>query len=264
MRLNSVLSLALSILWIAQAHAQTAARPVPATAPPNTPSATAASSGMDRQEIRAQLRPMRYTTLSAEIGAVVTARPLNEGQRFTAGAVLLKLECSLHEAQKAKFTAELAGAKRTLEATQRLAELNAAGLMELDLAKNAVEKAQAELLISQTQLSKCNIVAPFDGVIAEHRVREQQYVQPGTALMDILDDSAFELEFLAPSTWLARLREGMRVRIFIDEARRAAVGQVIRVNPRIDPVSQSIKITAVLQGPVSDLKAGMSGRLLIP
>lgn len=262
MRLSELLCwIGLCLLWSAgSVFAQTPGK-VP---PPPPPAPPAVTSGIDRQEIRAQLRPVRYTTLSAEIGAVVKTLELKEGQRFAAGAPLIKLDCGLHEAQRAKSVAELAGARRSLEANQRLAELNAAGLMELDLAKNAVEKAQAELLMSETQLSKCEIRAPFAGVVAEQRVREQQYVQPGTPLLDVLDDTAYELEFLAPSTWMPRLREGQVVRIQIDEARRAAFARILRVSPRIDPVSQSIKITATLQGPVHDLKAGMSGRLQTP
>jgi RND family efflux transporter MFP subunit len=222
------------------------------------------TSGVDRQEIRAQLRPIRHTTLSAEIGAVAQRILVKEGQRFEMGTPLIQLDCALHDAQRAKSTAELAGAQRSLQANQRLAELNAAGLMELDLAKNAVEKSQAELRISETQLSKCEIKAPFAGIVAEQRIREQQYVQAGTPLVDVLDDSAYELEFLAPSTWLSRLRVGMAVRLTVDEVRRNAVARIVRISPRIDPVSQSIKVVAHLEGPVADLKAGMSGRLQMP
>jgi len=225
---------------------------------------TLGTSGVDRQEIRAQLRAIRHTTLSSEIGAVAQRILVKEGQRFEMGTPLIQLDCALHDAQRAKSTAELAGAQRSLQANQRLAELNAAGLMELDLAKNAVEKSQADLRISETQLSKCEIKAPFAGIVAEQRIREQQYVQPGTPLVDVLDDSAYELEFLAPSTWLSRLRVGMVVRVTVDEVRRNAVARIVRISPRIDPVSQSIKVVAHLEGPVADFKAGMSGRLQMP
>jgi RND family efflux transporter MFP subunit len=225
---------------------------------------TSMTSGLERQEIRAQLRPIQYTTLSAEIGAVVKRIMVREGQRFDAGTPLIQLECGLHEAQAAKSRAELAGAERSLQGNQRLSELNAAGMMELDLAKNAVDKSRAELQISETQLSKCEIKAPFAGIIAEQRIREQQYVQPGTPLIDVLDDSGYELEFLAPSAWISRLQLNQVIRIQIDEARRVANARVLRISPRIDPVSQSIKVTASLEGPISDLKAGMSGRLQMP
>lgn len=236
-------------------------------APAQTPAPTslpAASPGLERQEIRAQLRAIRYTTLSTEIGAVVQKILVKEGDRFNPGTSLLKLDCALHEAQRAKSAAELAGAERSLVANQRLAELNAAGLMELDLAKNAVDKALAELRISETQLTKCDIKAPFAGVIAEQRIREQQYVQPGTPLLDVLDDSGFEIEFLVPSTWMGKLRPGMPVKIHIDEIRRPHQARIIRISPRIDPVSQSIKVTASMEGSVRELRAGMSGRVQLP
>lgn len=229
-----------------------------------TTGAGASGSGLERQEIRGQLRAIRYTTLSTEMGAVVQKIMLKEGDRFEEGANLVKLDCGLHEAQRSKSAAELAGAQRSLEANQRLAELNAAGLMELDLAKNAVDKAQADLKISDTQLSKCEIKAPFAGVIAEQRIREQQYVQPGTPMLDVLDDSGFEIEFLTPSTWMTRMRASMPVKIYIDELRRAHTARLIRISPRIDPVSQSIKVTASMEGSVKDLRAGMSGRIQLP
>jgi multidrug efflux pump subunit AcrA (membrane-fusion protein) len=56
----------------------------------------------------------------------------------------------------------------------------------------------------------------------------------------------------------------MVVRIQIDEVRRNGWARIARISPRIDPVSQSIKVTANLEGPVADLKAGMSGRLQLP
>jgi hypothetical protein len=42
------------------------------------------------------------------------------------------------------------------------------------------------------------------------------------------------------------------------------MARIARISPRIDPVSQSIKVTANLEGPMTDLKAGMSGRLQLP
>lgn len=221
-------------------------------------------STLARQEVRAQLRAVRFTTLSAEIAGVVHKLPLAEGARFGAQTVLAQLDCGLNEAQRAKSAAELAGAERTLQANERLAQLNASGLMELDLARNAVDKARAELQMSDTQLTKCQIQAPFDGVVAEHRVREQQYVQPGTPIVDILDDSGYELEFLVPSTWISRLRPGMSIRVRIDETGRDVYARVMRTSPRIDPVSQTLRVTAMVQGASRDLKPGMSGRLQMP
>ena len=109
-------------------------------------------------------------------------------------------------------------------------------------------------------ISKCKVAAPFSGRIAEQKVREQQYVQPGQALLDILDDSALELEFIVPSRWLQWVRPGYSLRIRIDETGRSYPARVQRLGARVDPVSQSVKVVAVIEGKFPELLAGMSGR----
>ncbi|PND66297.1 HlyD family efflux transporter periplasmic adaptor subunit, partial [Escherichia coli] len=85
---------------------------------------------------------------------------------------------------------------------QRLAELNSVGQLDLDLSRSAVNKARAEIGANQAVMAKCSVGAPFAGRVAEQKVREQQFVQAGQPLLDIIDDSVLELEFLVPSRWL--------------------------------------------------------------
>ena len=113
------------------------------------------------------------------------------------------------------------------------------------------------------QLGKCEIVAPFNGRVAEQKVREQQYVQPGQALLEVLDDSALEVEFIMPSRWLRSVRVGSTVQIAVDETGRSYPARVQRLGARVDPVSQSVKVIATIDGRHPDLMAGMSGRVLV-
>lgn len=233
-----------------------------ALAAPPAP-APAARTAIERQEIRAQLMPRRYTTVAAEIGAKVNRVPVPEGGAFRAGQLLVSFDCSLQQAQMQKARAELHGAEQTLKTNQRLAELNSVGKLELDMAQAAAHKARAEVGAHQAVLGKCAIAAPFAGRVAEQKVREQQYVQPGQALLDILDDSVLELEFLVPSRWLSWLRVGGTFQVQIDETRKAYPAKFIRIGARVDPVSQSVKVAAAIDGQFKELIAGMSGRVQI-
>jgi RND family efflux transporter MFP subunit len=216
-----------------------------------------------RAEIRAHLIPLRYTTLAAEIGARVRALPFAEAQAFKAGDTLVALDCSVQQAQREKARAELAGAEAALEANQRLSKLNAISELELVLAGTAAQRARAEIGAHDALIDKCTLQAPFNGRVAEQKVREQQYVQPGQALLDILDDSALEIEFLAPSSWLRWLRPGQPLRVSIDETRRTYPARFSRIGARVDPVSQSVKVSARIDGNFPDLMPGMSGRVQI-
>lgn len=214
------------------------------------------------QEIRAQLTPRRFTTLSAEVAARIQRLTVAEGTSFTDGQVLVVFDCTVQQAQLEKARAELEAAQATQRANERLLELNSIGQLELDLSRSAVGRARAELGMHEAVLSKCSVRAPYAGRVAEQKAREQQFVQPGQPLLEILDDSALELEFLVPSSWLVWLRPGQRLRVQVDETRKSYPVRFTRIGARADPVSQSVKVVAAIDGRFPELVAGMSGRLL--
>ncbi|ARP83130.1 efflux transporter periplasmic adaptor subunit [Bordetella genomosp. 8] len=228
------------------------------TMPPAAP-----STAIERQDIRAELVPRRYTTVSAEIGAKINRIDVPEGGRFKAGQTLVSLDCALQQAQSRKARAALAAAEHTYAANKRLAQLNSVGKVELEISEAEAGKARAEVSLADIVLDKCRIVAPFDGRVAEQRVRPQQYVQPGQPMLEILDDSALELDFIVPSKWLVWLKPDQRFEVAIDETGKTYPAKVQRIGARVDPVSQSIKLTAVIDGGFSELMAGMSGKVLM-
>lgn len=215
----------------------------------------------ERREIRAQLAPHRYTTLAAEIGAKINTMPVQEGGRFKAGQTLVGFDCTLQNAQLDKARATLFAAERVHGGNLRLAELNSVGKIELDQSDGEVQKTKADLAAMQAMLGKCTVTAPFAGRVAEQKVREQQYVQPGQVMLDIIDDSVLEIEFLVASKWLGWIRPGTAFRISIDETRKDYPARVQRIGARVDPVSQSVKLVATITGSYPELIAGMSGHV---
>jgi RND family efflux transporter MFP subunit len=230
---------------------------------PSTPVSPVSPISLDKREIRAQLMPRRYTTLAAEIGAKVNRVGIQEGGSFRAGETLITFDCSLQQAQLNKAKAALNATEYTWKANKRLSELNSVGKVELDISEAEVAKAHAEVAANAAVIAKCAIAAPFSGRIAEQKVREQQFVQPGQPLLEILDDSILELEFLVPSKWMAWIRTGYGFQVKIDETARSYPAKIIRIGARVDSVSQSIKVTAAIDGKFHELVAGMSGQVNI-
>lgn len=226
-------------------------------------SAAEPQSALDKREIRAQLMPRRYTTIAAEIGAKVRSLPIAEGASFRAGTTLVSFDCVLQKTMVNKAQASLGAAEQTWQANQRLNELQSVGKVELNLSEAEVAKAKAELASHMAVLSKCDIAAPFSGRVAEQKIREQQYVQPGQALLEILDDSVLEVEFIVPSKWMVWLKPGYRFQMLIDETGKQYPARVQRLGARVDPVSQSIKVSATIDGHFSELIAGMSGQVAL-
>lgn len=273
MRLRGLRSGALGMAcWgvVLAAGAQTAPMPSTSTAPATAPAAKkpaaalpGVGSALEQRDIRAQLAPRRYTTLAAEIGAKVQRLPVVEGAAFRHGQLLVQFDCSLQQAQLNKAQAGVDATEKTWRANQRLAELNSVGKIELDTSHAEWNKARADLSANRSLLGKCQISAPYAGRIAEQKIREQQYAQAGQPLLDIIDDSVLELEFLVPSRWLSWLQQGAAFEVRIDETGKTYPAKVQRLAARVDPVSQSIKVNAAIHGNFPELIAGMSGQVLM-
>jgi membrane fusion protein (multidrug efflux system) len=256
----SLAAVAVTVAAVSAVHAATP-QPVPAAVP--MPASSAPPSALDSREVRAQLAPRRYTTLAAEIGAKINRLPLPEGAAFKQGQMLVQFDCQLQQAQLNKADAALMAANTAWRGNQRLSDLNSVGKVELDVSKADALKAQAEVSANRALIGKCQIAAPFSGRIAEQKAREQQYVQPGQPLLEIIDDSQLELEFIVPSRWLAWVRTGTAFEVNIDETGKTYPAKVQRIAARVDPVSQSVKLSAVIDGRFGELAAGMSGRVLM-
>ena len=244
----------------ATAQPQTPTQAQPASALPAIPRPRQARAGA--RDIRAQLAPRQYTTLAAEIGAKVQRLAVTEGGAFQKDQLLVQFDCSLQQAQLNKAHAGQNAADKTWRANQRLAQLNSVGKVELETSQAEVQKAAAEVAASKALLDKCRVTAPYAGRVAEQKIREQQYAQPGQPLLDIIDDTALELEFLVPSRWLVWLAgrgvPGAHRRDRQDLSRQGAMA-----GRPVDPVSQSIKVNAGIDGHFDDLIAGMSGQVLM-
>lgn len=213
------------------------------------------------QVLRGQLTPQRYTTLASEIAAKINRISAKEGQSFKAGQTLVEFDCALPQAQLAKSKAELDGSNKIVASNERLLALRSIGEIELTQAQTTQRKAAAEVQLSQAVLSKCAISAPFSGRVASQDAREQQFVQPGQALLDIIATDALDLQFLMPSLWLRQVKVGAEFKVVIDETGTTHKARIKRFGARVDPVSQSITVVATLEDKQQVLMAGMSGQI---
>jgi len=211
-------------------------------------------------EIRAQLTPLHYTTLSSEMAGRIDKIATRVGDHFRRGDVLIMFDCAVPRAQVAHAQAVATQGEKTYEINRRLVALKSMGQLELDVSAAEVLKAKADLDAAEAVASKCSIAAPFSGVTVEQKAREFQYTTPGQPLLDVLDDHALEVELIAPSHWLSWLKPGTPFQVRIDETDKNYAARVTRLGGRVDPVSQSIKVIGEINGDAPELMAGMSGR----
>ncbi len=210
--------------------------------------------------IRCLLEAVHQAVLSSELPARIEKLPLREGDRFKKGALLVQFDCASYRAQLRLARAELKGGLKTLNNSQKLAKLRSVGSLEVELAAVEVEKARAHVQSAQVLVNKCQIKAPFVGRIASRQVNRYERVQEGKPLLEVLDDTLLEIHMVAPSKWLTWLKVGAPFSVLVDETGERHEAKVVKLGARIDPVSQSIKVTGRFVKHPDDLLSGMSGQ----
>lgn len=218
---------------------------------------------LEKPAIRAQLSPLHFTTIAAELGAKLETFEFKEGESFKQGQMLIRFDCGIQQAQLQRVRATLAIAARNAATNQRLLKLGSVSRVETENSLSELDRAKAEVDELEAIVSKCTIHAPFNGKVVEQRARSQQFVQVAQPLIDILDSSGLELEFIAPSKWAPWLKAGHVFEITVDETGKTYPARVMRVGARIDSVSQTFKVAALVDGEFADLTPGMSGTITL-
>jgi membrane fusion protein (multidrug efflux system) len=126
-----------------------------------------------------------------------------------------------------------------LERQGGLAEREVASEAQLDRASNeerasyaALLDARAALSDARTRLEKTTITAPFAGVVNSLDLEPGAYLQPGQAVVELLDLSAIEVEFGVTDREVVALQVGdpvsLRVDVFPEEWFAGSIAQVGR------------------------------------
>ncbi|WP_240702139.1 efflux RND transporter periplasmic adaptor subunit [Trinickia terrae] len=233
-------------------------------APPAITPAMAAAPGAsltqgDDGHIRIQLVSRDEVEISSEIGAKIASLPFRDGDAFRAGQTLVSLDCSLFAAQLRKAQAEADAAAQLNHVDERLSQLHSIGEIDVDEARAKAKASAAEVAYMQATVRKCVIAAPFDGRVAKRTAAAQQFAEAGKPILTIVDTSHLELRMIVPSKWLAWLKPGHALTVHVDEVGKTYPASVARVGARVDPVTQTVDVTAALDGHAPELLPGMSG-----
>jgi len=213
------------------------------------------------EDVSVRLIATRNATLAAEVATRVLAVAFREGQSFSEGDLLVSMDCTLYEARRARTEAIRNRGLRQLETLELLSRSGATSGLELATARFELDAADAELRLADAEIDRCVVTAPFSGAVVATRINAHEYVSPGQPLIEIIDLSTIEAQTFVPSHMLSWLREGEQFEITLAEIPQPLTGEVERISPAIDPVTQSVTVYARIMSdnPGLVLRSGMSG-----
>lgn len=166
------------------------------------------------------------------------------GDHVEAGDVLATLDKLELEAQLRQSRVSVQQNKYQMQKAQEQLEKGILSPYEAENARFMYEQAKATLEIQQVQLTHQTIVAPISGVITMRGIQEGMLVSSGTPAFSVVDPESYILPISPPEKELSNLSVGQKAEIRIDSMPgEQIVATVRRIDPAVDPVSGTIKVT---------------------
>lgn len=193
-----------------------------------------------------------------QITAALTAIHFTEGQDVEQNAVLVELENAEQLAGLAAARAGLVESTSQLQRSEELFKTKVVSASQLEQLKAKQEADQAAVNAAQSRLAQTVIRAPFAGRVGLRRVSIGSVLNTNTVITTLDDASTIKLDFDVPELFLASLDRGMVV-----AARSAAwpdtefLGEVSSIDTRVDLISRTITVRAILPNAEGQLRPGM-------
>lgn len=191
-----------------------------------------------------------------------------EGKKSNPYSYLLKVYQAEGEYRQAEAFLELARAE--LDKVKAGARPE-----EIELARAAVEQAEAALEIARYFLAKHSIYAPVSGFVSQCSVKPGENIQPGRPLITISSLDEVELTLYIPLAELGFVQLGQEVEVRVDSfPNETFMGRIVYISPEAEFIPRSVqtkeeKLTQVfavrvkLPNPDHKLKPGMYADAII-
>ena len=208
------------------------------------------------------LKANQNVVLTSTVTEYVTAIHFKDGQRVQRGKLLVEMDAAEELARKLEEQARLAEAERQVGRLTSLSGSGATSVSTLDEQKLESQTSQARIQAIESQIRQRQIVAPFDGVLGQRDISIGTLVQPGTLITTIDDDSIMKLDFAVPEVFLSAIEAGVEIEALTNVwPDRVFPGKVASISSRVDPVTRSISVRALINNEDKKLRPGMLMRV---
>src|SRR2546427_632314 len=234
-----------------------------------------------------EISPAEQVSVRPEINGKIEVLPVDVGDHVKKGDLLFKLDdkelqqqraSNLTDIERAKL--ELAKAERDFKRAQKLltAKLIAQEVFDdtkttYELAKNALERSQRDLAITEERLTKTEVRAPFDCTILTRPVSMGQAVSgsggfnSGTEVLTIADLNSMIINAQVNQADVPRLKPDQTVEVTVEAVAGLRVtGTVERIAPQAT-IKNNLKGFAAriaLRNADPRVRPGMTANIKIP
>jgi membrane fusion protein (multidrug efflux system) len=241
------------------------------------PSGLAAASGdaVPVEVAKVTIEPARRTTTAVgtfrsfesviirpEVAGRIIGFEFKEGEKATAGQVLVRLDDTVEKATLAQAKSQLDLAKANFDRANTLLARNVGTAKALDEAKAQLLSSQSAVELAQARLEKMTLTAPFAGTLGLRKVSIGDYLAPRSDIVNLEQTDPLKIDFRVPEIFLPAIKIGAQVNVKADAyPGRNFTGEIYAINPLVDEAGRSIVVRARIANADETLRPGLFARI---
>ncbi|MBL4723955.1 MAG: efflux RND transporter periplasmic adaptor subunit [Lutibacter sp.] len=191
-----------------------------------------------------KIEAVQSANLSTRMMGFVNNINVNVGDKVTKGQLLLSINSSDINAQKAQISASIAEATAALKNAEKdfnrykaLFDDKSASQKEMDdmtahyeMSKARLESANQMKNQVNAQLSYSNIKAPFSGIITNKFINKGDMANPGMPLLSIETPGKYQVISMVSESDITSIKNGSNVTVVIKSTNKLVSGKVTEVS----------------------------------
>lgn len=195
------------------------------------------------------VEPLRQVGVNAQLGGVLTAVLVEEGDQVEQGQVLARLDDRELSAQVRAAEAQVELAESTFRRSEQLRAAQVVTEAEYERDRANLEAARAQLDQLRTRLGFTTIRAPISGVVTERRLMTGDVAAPQARLFSIANLDQLVVRLPVSELDVGELQVGQRVNLQMDALpNRTFVGRIRRIFPTADTTTRLVPVEVLLEG----------------
>jgi RND family efflux transporter MFP subunit len=208
--------------------------------------------------------PFRDVTLTVAVPGIIRSEPFSEGVTVKKGDMVLELDKKLEEFEAARRKAVMEQTKAEFESTRQLRETTKS-ISNEELGKKEADYnvAAAEYGAAAEELSRREIVAPFDGTIAEISLRTGAACAPYQPIARLVDTSRFYFTGHLEGKSALRLALDQPVSLEVAGVLKSVTGKICFISPVVDPASGLATVKAIFENAAGAIRPGLAAKLTV-
>lgn len=210
--------------------------------------------------------------MAFEVSGRIVEMPVTEGDKVKAGTVLAKLDPRDFEAQRARARAERNAARADFSRYNKAFKARAVTPQQLDLARRALEVAEANLKQADKAVDDTILRAHFTGRVARKLVDDFANVQAKQPIMILQSDDALEMkvqisEFdsvgYRPVDSAADIAGELDVKVIISSLPDTPIpARITAFSGTADPITRTFEVSVGFEPPEGvSVSPGMTGHV---